>query len=117
MAGAIALGIVGVATVGFSLVPFIAAGTFILVAYNLELFGGRFHTDFWFAASWGAFPALTAYWANALSIGLAGVLVTGGLLCAERRPEAVEHTRSGRCGGGPRRWRELRRWRTGASCS
>ena len=51
------------------LVPFIAAGTFILVAYNLELFGGRFHTDFWFAASWGRFPALTAYWANALSIG------------------------------------------------
>ena len=88
LAGAIALGIVGVATVGFSLVPFIAAGTFILVAYNLELFGGRFHTDFWFAASWGAFPALTAYWANALSIGLAGVLVTAAcfaLSVAQRR--------------------------------
>jgi hypothetical protein len=46
------------------------------VAYNLELFGGRFHTDFWFAAAWGAFPALTAYWANAVSIELEGVLVT-----------------------------------------
>ena len=77
LAGAIALGIVGVATVGLSLVPFIVAGAFIVVAYNLELFGGRFHTDFWFAAGWGAFPALTAYWANAVSIEPAGVLVTG----------------------------------------
>jgi hypothetical protein len=77
LAGAIALGIVGVATVGLSLVPFIVAGAFIVVAYNLELFGGRFHTDFWFAAAWGAFPALTGYWANAVSIEPAGVLVTG----------------------------------------
>lgn len=77
LAGAIALGIVGVATVGLSLVPFIVAGAFIVLAYNLELFGGRFHTDFWFAAAWGAFPALTGYWANAVSIEPAGVLVTG----------------------------------------
>jgi hypothetical protein len=76
LAGAIALGVVGVATVGPSLVPFIAAGAFIVVAYNLELFGGRFHTDFWFAAAWGAFPALTAYWANAVSLELPGALVT-----------------------------------------
>ncbi len=41
--------------------PFIAAGAFVLVAYNLELFGGRFHSDFWFAAGWGAFPAATGY--------------------------------------------------------
>jgi hypothetical protein len=75
LAGAIALGVIGVATVGASLVPFIAAGAFIVVAYNLELFGGRFHTDFWFAAAWGAFPALTAYWANAVSLEPAGVLV------------------------------------------
>ena len=30
-------------------------GAFIVVAYNLELFGGRFHGDFWFALAWGAF--------------------------------------------------------------
>jgi hypothetical protein len=75
LAGAVALGIVGVVTVSLSLAPFIVAGAFIVVAYNLELFGGRFHTDFWFAAAWGAFPAITAYWANAESIGVAGVLV------------------------------------------
>jgi hypothetical protein len=88
LAGAIVLGIVGVGTVGLSLVPFIAAGAFIVVAYNLELFGGRFHTDFWFAAAWGAFPALTAYWANAVSIEPAGVFVTSAcfaLSIAQRR--------------------------------
>jgi hypothetical protein len=76
LAGAVGLGVVGVVTIGASLVPFIVAGAFIVVAYNLELFGGRFHTDFWFAAAWGAFPALTAYWANAVSIAPEGVLVT-----------------------------------------
>jgi hypothetical protein len=76
LAGAVGLGVVGVVTIGASLVPFICVGTFIVVAYNLELFGGRFHTDFWFAAAWGAFPALTAYWANAVSIEPEGVLVT-----------------------------------------
>ncbi len=75
LAGAVALGVVGVVTVSLSLAPFIVAGAFIVVAYNLELFGGRFHTDFWFAAAWGAFPAITSYWANAESIGVAGVLV------------------------------------------
>jgi hypothetical protein len=74
LAGAVAIGLVGVATVSPTLLPFVVAGAFIVVAYNLELFGGRFHSDFWFAAAWGAFPALTAYWANALELRLAGVL-------------------------------------------
>jgi hypothetical protein len=75
LAGAIGLGVVGVVTVSWSIALFIAAGAFIVIAYNLELFGGRFHTDFWFAAAWGAFPALTSYWANALTIRVPGVLV------------------------------------------
>jgi hypothetical protein len=76
LAGAIGLGIVGVATASWSLAPFIAAGAFIVIAYNLELFGGRFHTDFWFAAAWGAFPTITSYWANAVTIRVPGLLVT-----------------------------------------
>jgi hypothetical protein len=75
LAGAIGLGVVGVVTVSWSIALFIAAGAFLVIAYNLELLGGRFHTDFWFAAAWGAFPALTSYWANALTIRVAGVLV------------------------------------------
>jgi hypothetical protein len=34
---------------------------FFVFAYNLEWFGGRFHTDRWFAFSWGALPVLAGY--------------------------------------------------------
>jgi ABC-type branched-subunit amino acid transport system permease subunit len=88
LAGAVAIGIVGATTVSLSLVPFVAAGAFIVVAYNLELFGGRFHSDFWFAAAWGAFPALTGYWVNALDLRAQGVLVAAAcfmLSVAQRR--------------------------------
>jgi hypothetical protein len=54
---------IGVAVaIGFSLwiLPLIAIGAFLVPAYNLELFGGRFHSDLWFAVAWGAFPVLTA---------------------------------------------------------
>jgi len=47
------------------LLAFVAAGSFLVAAYNLELAGGRFHTDTWFGLSWGAFPVLTGYFAVA----------------------------------------------------
>ncbi len=50
------------------LIVFIVFGAAIVVAYNLELFGGLVHTPFWFAFAWGAFPALTAYFASARTI-------------------------------------------------
>jgi hypothetical protein len=86
--GACAIGVIGALTVDASLFAFVAVGAFLVLAYNLELFGGRFHTDLWFALAWGAFPALTGYWANALSIDAGGVLVAGGCLAlsvAQRR--------------------------------
>ena len=82
LAGAVGIGIAGCFIVSASLVPFVIAGGFIVVAYNLELFGGRFHTDFWLAASWGAFPALTSWWANTLSFDSADVVVAGVLVTA-----------------------------------
>jgi hypothetical protein len=88
LVGAVAIGIAGAATVSLGLVPFIAAGGFIVVAYNLELFRGRFHSDLWFAAAWGAFPALTGYWINALEFRLQGIAVAAGcfmLSVAQRR--------------------------------
>jgi hypothetical protein len=88
LAGAVAIGVAGLAIVSISLAPFIVAGAFIVLAYNLELFGGRFHNDFWFAAAWGAFPALTSYWANALALRAPGVLVPAAcfaLSLAQRR--------------------------------
>ena len=82
MAGAIGIGIAGCFIVSATLIPFVVAGGFLVVAYNLELFGGRFHTDFWLAASWGAFPALTSWWVNTLSFGSAKTVVAGALVTA-----------------------------------
>jgi hypothetical protein len=76
IAAATGIGI-GVAIVrNLWLLAFVAFGVFIVVAYNLELFGGRFHNDAWFALAWGAFPLLTAYFASSGKLtaeaGLAG---------------------------------------------
>ena len=64
LVGAVGLGLAGVFVVGPGLLPFVAAGVLFVFAYNLELLGGRLHGDFWFALSWGAFPVLTAYFAQ-----------------------------------------------------
>jgi hypothetical protein len=77
LVGAVGIGVAGVVVVSATLAPFVVLGAFLVLAYNLELFGGRFHTDFWFAAAWGSFPAVTSFWANALAIHSAGVAIAG----------------------------------------
>jgi hypothetical protein len=71
--GAVGLGIAGVWVLGPWLLPFIAGGVFFVFAYNLELLRGRVHGDFWFALSWGAFPVLTAYFAQTGRLSIAAV--------------------------------------------
>lgn len=68
--GAVGLGIVGSIAIDVRLLAFTIFGGFIVVAYNLELFAGRFHNDFWFAAAWGSFPMITSYWVNAGNVTL-----------------------------------------------
>jgi hypothetical protein len=88
LAGAVAIGVAGLFVVSPLLAPLIAAGAFLVPAYNLELAGGRFHTDAWFALAWGGFPAFTGYFANALAIRPAGLLVAAActlLSLAQRR--------------------------------
>lgn len=86
--GALAIGVAGVLTVSPWLAPLVLAGGLFLPAYNLELAGGRFHGDAWFAVGWGAFPAFTGYFANAEKVALPGVLIALGCLAmsvAQRR--------------------------------
>jgi hypothetical protein len=71
---AVAIGIAGAILFDLWLLAFVAFGGFIVVAYNLELTGGRFHNDAWFAIAWGAFPALTGYFAVAERIRTEAVL-------------------------------------------
>lgn len=68
VAGACAIGIAVAASRTLWLLVFVAAGAFLVAAYNLELFGGLFHGDLWFAFAWGAFPVLTAYFASARTL-------------------------------------------------
>jgi hypothetical protein len=56
------------------LAPFVVAGTFIVVAYNLELFGGAFHSTLWFALAWGALPALSGYVVEAETLRVEAVV-------------------------------------------
>lgn len=78
LVGASALGIAGVWRQGPVLLPFIVVGAFLVVAYNAEMFGGRFHNDLVFALAWGAFPVLTAAVAESRSIRPAAVLAASG---------------------------------------
>lgn len=78
LAGAVGLGFAGLPVVGWGLLPFMALGILFVFAYNLELLGGRVHGDFWFALSWGAFPLLTAYFAQTGSISIGACAAAAG---------------------------------------
>jgi hypothetical protein len=88
LGGACAIGIAGIVTVSASLVPFVLVGAFLVLAYNLELLGGRLHGQWTFALGWGGFPALTGFWVCALRVEAPGLLVAAActlLSLAQRR--------------------------------
>jgi hypothetical protein len=73
LTGATAVGVIAALRTSLWLLAFVAAGAFITVAYNLELFRGRFHGDLWFALAWGSLPVLATYFAAAETIRLEAV--------------------------------------------
>jgi hypothetical protein len=88
LAGALAIGVVGAIVVSPLLVPLVVVGAVLVPAYNLELLGGRLHSDLWFALAWGGFPAFTGYFVNSLQIRPAGLLVSAACVLvsiAQRR--------------------------------
>jgi hypothetical protein len=85
--GAVALGVYGSIAYTMWLAPMVVAGGFIVVAYNLELFRGAFHSDVWFAVAWGSFPLLASYLAVAERItveALVAAVFAGFLSLAQR---------------------------------
>lgn len=77
LTGALAIGAAASVIVSLWIIPLILFGVFIVPAYNLEWWSGRFHSDIWFGLSWGAFPALVGYWVNAVSFEFEAFLVAG----------------------------------------
>jgi hypothetical protein len=76
LAAAAAIGLGAAFAWTWWLLPFVVFGVFFVPAYNLELAGGRFHSNAWFALGWGSFPVLTAY------VGAAETLRPEALLAA-----------------------------------
>jgi hypothetical protein len=83
------IGIVGAVVVSWWIAILVVIGVGLVVAYNLELAGGRFHTDLWFALGWGGFPALVGYVVNAGRLGWAGVLVAAGCVAVSAAQRAL----------------------------
>ena len=71
---ACAIGIVGAFAYEPWLVVLVPVGLFLVVAYNLELLGGRFHSDLWFGLAWGGFPVVCGYAAVAGELRVAAFL-------------------------------------------
>jgi hypothetical protein len=101
IAAACAIGIVVAARTTLWLLVFVAFGGLVVVAYNLELFGGAVHTDLWFAGAWGAFPVLTAYFASAERIrGEAAAAAAFAFLVSLAQRRLSTEVRRVRRGGG-----------------
>ncbi|HEY7401483.1 MAG TPA: hypothetical protein VH989_11395 [Actinomycetota bacterium] len=75
LVGAAALGVDGALEATPWIWALIPIGTFLVLAYNLELFGGRMHSDLWFALAWGGFPAITSYVAQTGTVRAEALLV------------------------------------------
>ena len=97
VAAACAIGIVVALRSTLWLLVFVAFGAFVVAAYNLELFGGAFHSDVWFAVAWGAFPVLTAYFASAERLRVAAVVAAAfGLMSSLAQRRRATRVRLGR---------------------
>ena len=77
---------------------------FFLLAYNLEWFRGRFHTDGWFALSWGALPVLAGHVLQTNGISLAALLAAaaaGALSLVEIKASRPYKRLKGSAASGP----------------
>ena len=78
LAGALAIGVAAAVIVSPLILPLVAFGALAVPAYNLELFGGRFHNPIALAVIWGAFPAFTGYFFQSLTVRAPGIIVAIG---------------------------------------
>jgi hypothetical protein len=71
---ACAIGVAGAILFETWLVVLVPVGVFLVLAYNLELVGGRFHSDLWFGLAWGGFPVVCGYAAVAGDVSAPALL-------------------------------------------
>lgn len=66
--------VMGLVIGGWRALPFVVVGGVLVFGYNLELFGGRLHSDVWFGLAWGAFPVLVGAYAQHYTLSLAALV-------------------------------------------
>jgi len=73
-------GIYLVLTVSPILLVWIPPSAFVILAYNMELFKGRFHNATTFALGWGGIPTLGSFFLQTLTINLASILTAAAIV-------------------------------------
>src|SRR5712691_11090052 len=92
---ACAIGIAGAVSFRPWIALLVPVGVFLVVAYNLELAGGRFHTDLWFGLAWGGFPLICGYAAVAGAIDATALVAAGfAVLLSLAQRTLSNHVRS-----------------------
>ena len=74
------------------ILPLVALGAALVPVYNLELLGGRIHTDLGFGLAWGAFPLVTAYVAQAGAFRLETALAAAWATLLSLAQRRLSHT-------------------------
>jgi hypothetical protein len=89
LVGAAALGVQGALEVTWWIAVAIPFGLFFVLAYDLEWFGGGFHSDLWFAVAWGGFPVIVAYLAQTGTVSWAAALAACGCVALSAAQRAL----------------------------
>jgi hypothetical protein len=92
LSAAIGIGLYYVIELSILILPIVGVEAFFAVAYNLEMFEKRFHTDIVFALSWGSIPFFAGYFVNSLSVSLAVLImaIAIGLLTYVQRTLSIQ---------------------------
>jgi len=67
-------------SVSLVLLAWIPPSGFVILAYNMELFKGRFHNATTFALGWGGIPTLGSFFLQTLTINLASILTAAAIV-------------------------------------
>jgi hypothetical protein len=74
------------------ILPLVALGAALVPVYNLELLGGRIHTDLGFGLAWGAFPLVTAYVAQTGAVRVETLLAAAWATLLSLAQRRLSHT-------------------------
>jgi len=80
VAASVVAGIYLAITVSPLLLAWIPPSGFVILAYNMELFKGRFHNSTTFALGWGGIPTLGSFFLQALTINVEAILLAAAIV-------------------------------------